>query len=144
MPFSLSTMWLIACGIFMFIEILTTGFLIFWLGVGAFIAFIAASLGANLLLQVIIFGVVSSLLIIFMKPILDKFVTINNNPTNKDALLGKEAIVVSNFDALTKKGQVKLEGEIWTAIIESQDEVKVGQKVIVDKIDGVKLVVKTN
>lgn len=142
MPFSLSTMWLILCGFFMFVEILTTGFLIFWLGVGAFIAFIAASLGFHFAIQMFLFVVTSTILIIFMKPILNKFIKINNNPTNKDALIGKEAIVVAKFDNITNKGQVKLEGEVWTAILDSKDTLEVGQKVKVDKIDGVKLVVK--
>ena len=56
---SLTTMWLILCGLCLVIEIFTVSFLVFFPGIGAFLAFIASLLGANITIQCILF-VVSS------------------------------------------------------------------------------------
>lgn len=141
---NMTIFWLVLCGIFMFIEILTTGFLIFWLGVGALCASLAASLGLGLNIQIILFVIVSTLLIILMKPILDKYVQVKKVPTNTNALIGKYGVVTKKIDGcVSSYGLVKVESEIWTATTETGlDTVEVGQKVKIVKIDGVKLIVE--
>ena len=51
--------WLIAAGIFFIGEIITTGFLIFWLGIGSLLAMIVSFLTDNIIIQTAVF-VVSS------------------------------------------------------------------------------------
>ena len=64
----------------------------------------------------------------------DKFV-----PTNLDRVLGKEAEVTKEIKP-NHYGEVQVFGTTWTA---TGDEVfKVGEKAIVDAMDGVKLIVK--
>ena len=138
----MNTSWLIACGIFMLIEILTSGFLILWLAIGALLAFLVSFLDVPFGIELMVFAVSSSLLIIFMKPILKKFIKINDNPTNKDALIGKTAIVTKEFNNVTHTGQVRVDTETWTALCNAEEMPQVGQKLTVDKIDGVKLIVK--
>ena len=77
-----------------------------------------------------------------MKPLLKNFVKVNDNPTKKYALIGKTAIVTTKFDAVTNKGQIKVEGAVWTAISGSGETQEVGQNVKIVKIDGIKLVDK--
>ncbi|MEG0220938.1 MAG: NfeD family protein [Clostridia bacterium] len=139
----MSTFWLIACVLFMFIEILTVGFLFFWLGIGAFCAFIMALLGLSIPIQVGTFSIISIVLIILMKPLLSKFVKVQNTPTNIDATLGKTCIVTKTVDPITNKCQVKLSSELWTATnANEKDVLNVGDAAKVVKIDGVKLVVE--
>lgn len=56
--------------------------------------------------------------------------------TGKDALIGEEAVAFTN---ITKKGKVFLHGEIWNAV---GTNIKKGDKVIVEKVKGLKLFVK--
>ena len=55
--------WLIASGIFFICEIITVGFLVFWLGIGALIAMLVSFFTSNIIIQMSVFVVSSGLLI---------------------------------------------------------------------------------
>lgn len=131
--------WLIAAGIFFIIEIFTTGFLIFWLGIGALIAMLASLFTSNLVIQTCIFVVSSAILIPFTRIFSNKFKAKDNNPTNAYSLIGKEGIVTIEINSDKAQGQVKVNGEIWSA--KSDEIIPIDSKISVVKIEGVKLVV---
>ena len=133
--------WLIAAGVFFVIEIATVGFLIFWLGIGALFAMITSFLTENILIQTIVFVVTSSILIPLTKPLADKFSNKKTIPTNSYSLLNKHGIVVADINSIEGIGQVKVDGEIWSAKSITEETITKGTEVTVDKIDGVKLVV---
>ena len=66
--------WLIVAGICFVIESFTIGFLVFWFGIGALAALVASLFISNIWIQSLIFIIVSSLLLIFTKPLVKKFV----------------------------------------------------------------------
>lgn len=135
--------WLIAAGVFFIAEIITVGFMIFWLGVAALITCIISLFTANIFIQTAIFVILSTLLLLFTRPFVDKFV--NNREviltTNAYSIIGKEAIVVSTFDASSKIGQIKVGSEKWTAKSEHDEIFKEGDVVKIEAIDGVKAIV---
>ena len=56
-----------------------------------------------------------------------------------DTMLGKQATVVSSFNA-DGKGKVKVNGEIWNAAIANNESLPVsGELVVIDKVDGLLL-----
>ncbi len=57
--------------------------------------------------------------------------------TGADGLLGKTGIAQTD---ILKKGKVFIHGEIWTAT--SKDKIKEGEEIIVEKISGLKLLVR--
>lgn len=134
--------WLIAAGIFFVAEMITVGFMIFWLGVAAVITCIVSLFTSNLFIQMTVFVISSCLLLLLTRPFVDKFAN-NRDPaikTNAYSIIGKEAIVTRDFDSSSKVGQIKVGSEKWTAM--SEGEIfSVGDKVKVDAIDGVKAVV---
>ena len=136
------SMWLILCGLLLLIEIFNASFLLIWPGIGAFFAFIACILGAPVELQIAVFAISTTLMIIFMKPLVQKFFK-NSDTTqmNKDALIGKKGIIVKAIDPQNEMGQVKVAGELWSAITTDKDEIKVDEAVKVVKVEGVKLIV---
>ncbi len=71
--------WLIAAGIFLIAEMITVGFMIFWLGIAALIACIVSLFTSNLFIQTAVFVVSSCLLLLLTRPFVDKFV--NNKET---------------------------------------------------------------
>lgn len=139
---SLTTMWLILCGICLIVEIFTVSFLMFFPGVGAFLAFLAGLLNASTTVQCLIFVVSSALMIIFIRPLVTKLFKTKDVAMNSNALIGKSGVVLKDIKGDEKVGQVKVAGEIWSAICEDDSLISKDSKITVVEISGVKLVVK--
>ena len=133
--------WLIVAGICFVIESFTIGFLVFWFGIVALAALVASLFISNIWIQSLIFIIVSSLLLIFTKPLVKKFVKEKDIiPTNVYSIIGKEGIVVESIDTINGVGKVKVNGELWSAT--SLENIEKGTKVKVLKVNGVKLEVE--
>ena len=134
--------WLIVAGIFFIIEISTVGFLVFWLGIGALLAMLTTFLTESIVIQTIVFVVSSSILIPLTKPLADKLINKKNSiSTNAYSLIGQHGIVIIDINPIEATGQVKVNGEIWSAKTEHNINIQAGTEITVSKIDGVKLVV---
>lgn len=134
--------WLIASGIFFICEIITVGFLVFWLGVGALIAMLVSFFTSNIIVQMSVFVISSGLLIFATRPLVNKISRKDVVPTNVYSLIGKKAIVTEDIDWVTGKGQIKFEGEIWSAKSKEQVNIPAGSEVEIVSIEGVKAFVK--
>ena len=134
--------WLILCGIFLLIEIFNISFLLIWPGIGSFFAFIASILGASIEVQIAVFAITTTIMIIFMKPLVKKFFK-NKDDTkmNNNAMIGKKGIVIKEINPLEETGQVKVAGELWSAITLDNTKIQINEIVKVTKVEGVKLVV---
>ena len=135
------SIWLIAAGVFFIAEIATTGFLIFWLGIGALLAMITSFIANSIIIQTIVFVVSSCILIPLTKPLADKFIAKKTVPTNSYSLISKHGIVIVDINPIEGVGQVKVNGETWSAKTEDESIITKGTEIEVIKIDGVKLVV---
>jgi len=113
-----------------------------WFSVGAFFALIVAIfLPDYIILQVVIFIIVSVLLLLGLRPLFREYIRKNEIKTNSDKLIGKIAICTKAIlDG--ERGEVKIDGKIWTAI--ANEDIQLTEKVEVLSIDGVKLVVRKN
>ena len=127
--------WLIAAGIFFIVEIITVGFLVFWLGVSALLAMVVSLFTDNLFIQTLVFVISSCILIPLTKPLVNKFISKDDDvKTNAFSLINKVGIVT--MDILPNSiGQVKVNGELWSAQSDTDIELKIGQKVKILKID---------
>ena len=134
--------WLIAAGIFFIGEIFTAGFLIFWLGFGALLAMLVSFFTSNIIIQMTVFVLSSGLLIFATKPLVNKIVKKDTIPTNVYSVVGKKAIVTEEINWTTGKGQIKSEGEIWSAKSTENINIPVGSEVEILEIEGVKAYVK--
>ncbi len=140
---TLSLIWLAVLFVCIVIEIATMGLTTIWFAGGALVSTILAMLNAPLWAQVTAFFVVSIILLIFTRPIAVRYFNKDRAKTNIDSLIGKEAIVISEIDNLQGIGRVQVEGKEWTARTAAEGvQVQVGSVVIIEKIDGVKLIVK--
>lgn len=134
--------WLIAAGIFFVVEIITVGFLVFWLGIGALLAMVVSIFTNSIAIQTTVFVVSSAILIPLTKPLADKFINKKDTiPTNTYSLIGKHGIVTTDINPIESTGQVKINGEIWSAKSDDETSISKGTEVEILKIDGVKLVV---
>ena len=64
--------WLLLAGLFFIGEMITVGFLIFWLGIGALLAMIVSFFTTNIIIQTAVFVISSIILILATKPFVKK------------------------------------------------------------------------
>lgn len=133
--------WLIVCGVCFISEIFTVSFFLFLPGIAAFISFLLALFNFNTTVQIVSFVITTSLMIIFIRPLIKKLFKSNDTITNSNALIGKTALVIKEINQDITPGQVKVAGEIWTAITENTLPIPKDSLVKVEGIDGVKLLV---
>ena len=131
--------WFIAFLVFVFIELITVTLVTIWFAIGAIAAVITTFFTDSVVIQSIVFVVVSVLSLIITKPLVKKFKKFDITPTNSDRVIGKVGDVTKKISP-NKYGEVKVFESIWTA--KSDEEIKVGEKVRVLSIEGVKLIVK--
>lgn len=110
-----------------------------WFSVGALIALIAGALGASPVVQIVLFIIISTALLIGLRPVFKKYLKRNDSKTNVDRLIGKTAVCLKAI-LNGERGEVKIDGKIWTAI--ANENIQVNEKVTVLAIEGVKLVVQ--
>ena len=134
--------WLIAAGVFFIAEIATTGFLIFWLGLGVLLAMVTSFITDSVFIQTIVFVISSTLLILLTKPLLKKITKKDKTVvTNAFSIVGKDAIVTTTIDPKQGIGQIKVDGETWSAKCSDDIVIEKGTEVKILAIDGVKAVV---
>ena len=134
--------WLGLTILFGLIEAATVGLTSIWFAAGSLAAMIAAAFGTNIWIQVIVFILASAILLIFTRPLVRKFITPKIEPTNVDALIGQTAIVLETIDNDAETGAVLIDGKVWTARAELGAVISQNQKVVVTRIEGVKLFVR--
>ena len=61
--------WLIISGLFLVLEMITVGFLVFWLAIGALFAMLVSFFTSNLIIQTTVFVISSIGLIFLTKPL---------------------------------------------------------------------------
>ena len=126
------------------IEAFTLNLATVWFAFGA-IGAITTSVFApeNIILQTVIFTVIAAILLPLTRPFVKKFARKKPEPTNCDRMIGEKAVVIEKIDNIQAKGQVKVLGQIWTARAENTETTyEIDDCVTVDKIEGVKLIVK--
>jgi len=136
-----SIYWLIALAVLIVIEILTLGLTTIWFAGGALVAFIVSLFYDNLLLEIILFLVISMALLYFTRPLVLKYFNPQRTKTNYEGVIGKEALVTATIDNINASGQVIVDGQEWSARSIEGIVIEKGSKVKVQGISGVKLIV---
>lgn len=135
--------WLALFILLLIIEIATMGLTTIWFAGGALAAFIVGLLGCGLAVQIGLFLVISVLLFVFTRPIAVKYFNLDRQKTNADRLTGQEALVTEAIDTLQAQGTVVVNGQEWSAKTNETDgKIAKGSVVVIDEIQGVKLVVR--
>ena len=133
--------WLILSGIFLIIEIISVGFLVFWFSIGALIAMIASFFIPNTIAQIAIFVISSTILLFATKPLVKKILP-GDVKTNSYSIIGKIAKVTIDIEPVDGKGQIKIGSEAWSAKSVDDTFIAKDTEVEIVKIDGVKAIVK--
>ncbi len=134
--------WLGIFLILLVLEIISLGLTTIWFAGGALAAFAAALLGANIIIQAVLFLVISLVLLFVTRPIAVKYFNKNLAKTNVENVIGKTAKVSRQIDNVNSLGEAVLEGETWMARSENNEIIAEGTLVTVVAVEGVKLIVR--
>lgn len=133
--------WLIIAGLFFIGEIITVGFLVFWFGVGALFAMVVSFFTSNIIIQTAVFVLSSAFLLFVTKPFVKKFANVKSTNTNAFSIIGKKALVIKEINSHSI-GQIKINGEVWSAETENDETIPEGSEVEIIRINGVKAIVQ--
>lgn len=133
--------WLGAIVVFGIFEAVSVGLTSIWFALGALAGLIAAALGGQLWLQIVLFIVVSAATLIFTRPLAKKYINSRRVATNADRVFTLSGVVKEDIDNLKPSGVVSVDGKEWTARSFTGSPIKAGTVVRTKKIDGVKLIV---
>jgi membrane protein implicated in regulation of membrane protease activity len=136
-------LWLILSAIFIIAELFTAGFFLLWFGIGAAVACVFALLGLGLGWQWVIFVVVSGVLFSVSRKFAERVTQKQPPGIGADRFIGKMGIVLEEIDNIKNTGRVRVDKDEWRADSESGNIIPIGEKVVVDKLVGTHLVVKS-
>lgn len=131
--------WLGIIIILGFLEVITVNLVSIWFIVSGIIALILSFITDNFVIQFGVFVILGIILMITTRDILTKKL-VHNEKTNLDRVIGKMGIVTEEINK-HEVGEVKVLGKKWSAV--SDRSFKIGDKVKILKINGVKLVVES-
>ena len=141
-------LWCILGAILIVAEIFTSGFVLFWFGIGALAAAFAGFIGVDsLVIQFLIFAGVSSALTAASRTIFVNYFsrerTGDSLRTGVDAMPGKIGTVVSSSKGALNEGAVKVLGSTWTAYpAPGEAPLEAGERVSVESIEGASIYVR--
>ena len=114
-------LWIVAAVVFLIIEAITAAMNSIWFVAGSLAALAGAALGAPIWAQVLLFAAVSGVCFAILYPM--------------------ECVVTQRIDNLAGTGAVSVGGKTWSARSADGQTFDLGQVVVADSIQGVKLMV---
>ena len=128
--------WLVVFVVFAALELVSLGLTCIWFAIGA------ALLGANWIVQAVVFLVVTMVVLIFIRPFAIKYVNNKAEKTNVESMAGKQGKVVVEIDNINAKGMIKVDGMEWTARSVDGEIIPKDSLVTVVSVEGVKAMVR--
>ena len=142
-PAMLNLIWLGLFILLLVIEIITVGLTTIWFAAGALAALAANVLGANLIIQIIIFLAVSVVLLIFTRPWAEKHLNRKRVRTNYEREIGKVIRITEKVDNMDQTGKSVVDGQEWTVRSRNDSDIfEAGTLARVVAVSGVKLIVE--
>ena len=131
--------WLVLVIVLTIIEVATVNLLTVWFIISGIITLIVAIFTDNIVVQSTIFVILGIILLITTRPIFKRLLHTKNEKTNLDRVIGMTGIVTEEIKR-NHIGEVRVDGKKWSAI--STKNISVDEEVIIERIEGVKLVVR--
>ena len=135
--------WLGLTVFFAIIEAITLGLTTIWFALAGVILIFLSFLPIPFEFQALIFCAISAILLFFTRPLAIKKFKMGKVKTNVDSLVGKTALVTMKITEF-ERGEVKLNGQIWSARLEegALAPLEEGVRCEVISIEGVQAIVR--
>lgn len=133
-------LWASVFIITLIVEIETFNLTTIWFCISAFCSLILAVLKVPETYQIIVFIVFSIILLIATKPLVKKLTKNEVVKTNANRVIGEIGEVTKEIIP-DEFGEVKVQGNLWRAVNYNNLSFVVGEKVLIEGISGVKVIV---
>ena len=133
--------WLGVIVVGILLEAITVQLVSIWFVLGALVALLCSLLTEHVGLQLAVFAIVTLLSLVFTRPLVQRKIHTKAEPTNADRVIGQAALVTEEINNEIGTGMVNVAGQIWTARAVDQSVIPAGVNVVVQAIQGVKLMV---
>lgn len=135
--------WLALTIVCIIVEMATVSLVSIWFAGGALIACLLDIAGIHVVIQVIVFLVISLILLLVTRPLANRWLNRSRIKTNYEGIIGKVVRVTERIDNIQGTGTALVNGQEWTARSEYDGViVEKGQLAQVVNISGVKLIVR--
>lgn len=131
--------WLILVIVLTIVELATVNLLTVWFVISGIVAMILSFFIDDVTIVSTVFVLLGILLLFTTRPLLKKYLPTQRVRTNADRIIGMSGVVTEEIKK-NSVGEVKVDGKKWSAI--SNSKIPVGSEVIIEAIDGVKVVVR--
>ncbi len=136
--------WLILAAAFLVLEAATVNLVSIWFVVGCLGGLVVDLLGGGVWLQILVMLVLSGILLfVFLR--MRPHLGLSGRevvPTNADRFIGQKAQVIVAIDPIAGQGQVRVRGQVWSAISHDASQIPVGTMTVITEIRGVHAVVR--
>ena len=132
-------LWLIVIILLTILEAVTVNLVCVWFIASGLVSLLLSFFVESFYIQFVVFVLLGLILMVITRPILIKKFGKKDIKTNLDRVLGMDGVVTEEISKF-KIGEVKVDGKRWSAI--SDQKISIGTTIIVESIDGVKLVVR--
>lgn len=133
--------WLGITVISLVVEFITFDLVSVWISLGAFVAMILAACKVGYEIQIIVAIVISIGCLLGLRKVALKWLTKSKEKTNIDLIIGKKVKLLSKITE-DQMGTVKINGITYSAKSSNDEQINEGEYVIIEKIEGNKLIVK--
>lgn len=134
--------WLAVIFVALVVEGMTAQLISIWFVPGGLAGLISGFCGAGEWAQILIGAIVTLVCLIATRPLVNRVMKFRKVDTNAGRLIDQTGIVVQEIRNLDAKGQVKIQGSVWSARSENGEVIPLEGKVRIVRIEGVKLIVK--
>lgn len=143
MPYLPLVIWIVLTILFIVVEAVTEQLVSIWFSIGSLAAFVVALINSDAItVQIIVFVLVSALAFALTRPLAKKLTNKKIHPTNADRYIGAEAMVTEEINNRLGTGLVQAKGIIWTARSVDDSIIPKDAVVLIEEIEGVKLMVQ--
>ena len=136
--------WLAVVAVSLIVEFITMDLTSIWFAIAGLIALILSAIpGITWEIQLIVFIILASLLIIFVRKIAKRVLAKSKEDTNTnlDSIVGKRTKLLSPITS-DEKGTISINGVTWNVVSVDGEEIEEGKVVEVTQISGNKLIVR--
>lgn len=140
----INVIWAVIMVLLLVIEACTAQLVTIWFALGALAGLIASFVTESIWIQICSAIIVSVISVIVTRPFVKKIHSKKMQPTNADRIIGQNAIVSEEINNDKGTGQVRVSGIVWSARSSDGTVISEEETVIVERIEGVKLIVSKN
>ena len=137
-------MWLVVLIFLIIAEAVSVHLVAVWFALGALGALISAFFNADIVIQLVVFVLISMISLVASRPFVKKFMAKRIPKIDFNKIVSMVGVVTEDISNPAGTGYVFVDGKDWMARAEKEEKIKIGEKVKILRIEGTKVIVERN